>query len=404
MSDIGALNPVYWRKHMKRALKRAAIPHGGLRVARRAVLAVSVLAATVTATAFAFAGPATYAAEGDGGEVNVYSYRQPELIQPLFERFTDKTGIDVNVVFSGKGLIERIKQLGPAAQADLLLTVDIGNLSLAIKEGIAEPVSTETLEEAVPSEYRAEDGSWWGLTRRARVVYASKERVDQDSITYEELADPKWKDRICIRSGQHVYNVALVASMIAHHGEEKTREWLEGVKANLARKPAGNDRLQVKGVYAGECDIAIGNTYYMGVMLTNDEEPEQKEWANSVEILFPNSDDRGTHVNISGGGIAKHSKNKEEAIRFLEFLTSKAAQDLYGSINYEYPVNPRVSISAELRSWGTFKEDKMPIARIAELAPKPYTLRPTPLAKLRNPLAPLFPNLPPKPVTLSPQP
>ncbi|WP_069095314.1 Fe(3+) ABC transporter substrate-binding protein [Methyloligella halotolerans] len=307
-----------------------------------------------------------HAAEDQGGEVNVYSYRQPELIEPLFERFTEETGIDVNVVFSGKGLIERIKQLGPAAQADLLLTVDIGNLDQAVAEGIAAPVTTETLEEAVPSEYRAEDGSWWGLTRRARVVYASKDRVDQDAITYEELAEPKWKNRICIRSGQHVYNVALVASMIARHGEEETKTWLEGVKANLARKPAGNDRLQVKGVYAGECDVAIGNTYYMGVMATNEEEPEQKEWADSVEILFPNSEGRGTHVNLSGAVIVKDAPHKENAIKLLEFLASEEGQALYAEMNHEYPVREGVRWSELVQSWGDFEADDLSLQEIAE--------------------------------------
>ncbi|XSG80935.1 MAG: Fe(3+) ABC transporter substrate-binding protein [Methyloligella sp. ZOD6] len=341
---------------MNFAPARSVAAHCGLRVALGACFAIAAL--TLPASS-------ALAAEDGAGEVNVYSYRQPELIEPLFERFTDKTGIDVNVVFAGKGLIERIKQLGPAAQADLLLTVDIGNLTRAIEEGIAEPVSSETLEKAIPSQYRAEDGSWWGLTRRARVVYASKERVDQDEITYEELAEPKWKDRICIRSGQHVYNVALVASMIAHHGEEKTREWLEGVKNNLARKPAGNDRLQVKGVYAGECDIAIGNTYYMGVMLTNDEEPEQKDWANSVNILFPNSGERGTHVNLSGGVVVKDAPHKENAIKLLEFLASEEGQELYAEMNHEYPVREGVEWSELVESWGDFKADSISLEEIA---------------------------------------
>jgi iron(III) transport system substrate-binding protein len=350
MSDTGALNPAYWRKVMNSASACAAV---------RACLAASLVTTTVALTA-----PAAFAAE-EAGEVNVYSYRQPELIEPLFDRFTEETGIDVNVVFAGKGLVERIKQLGPAAQADLLLTVDIGNLSQAVEEGIAEPISSETLEEAIPAEYRAEDGSWWGLTRRARVVYASKDRVDQDEITYEELADPKWKDRICIRSGQHVYNVALVASMIAHHGEEKTKQWLEGVKANLARKPAGNDRLQVKGVYSGECDIAIGNTYYMGVMLTNEEEPEQKEWANSVDILFPNTEERGTHVNLSGAVVIKDAPHKENAVKLLEFLASEEGQELYAEMNHEYPVREGVAWSELVKSWGDFEADELSLEEIA---------------------------------------
>jgi iron(III) transport system substrate-binding protein len=192
---------------------------------------------------------ATTAVQGEPpGEVNIYSYRQPYLIDPLLKEFSDETGIKVNVIFAEKGLIERIQAEGRNSPADVLLTVDVGNLTQATAAGIAQPISSPTLEAEIPPAYRAEDGQWFGLTRRARVVYASKDRVKQDAITYEELADPKWRGKICVRSGQHVYNVALIASMIAHHGEQWTEEWLKGVKANLARKPAGDDRLQVKGV------------------------------------------------------------------------------------------------------------------------------------------------------------
>ena len=227
------------------------------------------------------------ASAAEPGEVNVYSYRQPYLINPLLKEFTDETGIKVNVIYAEKGLIERIQAEGRNSPADLMLTVDVGNLTQATDAGIAQPIQSPELDAAIPPAYRAADGLWIGLTRRARVVYASKERVKQDTITYEELADPKWRGKICIRSGQHVYNVALIASMIAAHGEAWTETWLKGVKANLARKPAGDDRLQVKGVYAGECDLAIGNTYYMGAMLKNDKEPEQKEWATRSTFCFP---------------------------------------------------------------------------------------------------------------------
>ena len=232
------------------------------------------------ASALALLAPllaAVSAQAAEPGEVNIYSYRQPYLITPLLKEFTDETGIRVNVIFAEKGLIERIQAEGRNSPADVLLTVDVGNLTQAAAAGIGQPISSATIDAEIPPAYRGDDGQWFGLTRRARVVYASKERVKQDAITYEELADPKWRGKICIRSGQHVYNVALIASMIAHHGEDWTEQWLKGVKANLARKPAGDDRLQVKGVYAGECDIAIGNTYYMGAMLKNDKEPEQKE-------------------------------------------------------------------------------------------------------------------------------
>ncbi|MEZ5827351.1 MAG: Fe(3+) ABC transporter substrate-binding protein [Hyphomicrobiales bacterium] len=301
------------------------------------------------------------------GEVNIYSYRQPYLINPLLEEFTKETGIKTNVIFAEKGLIERIQAEGRNSPADLLLTVDVGNLTQATDAGIAQPVESETIISAIPQAYRADDNEWIGLTRRARVVYASKERVKQDSITYEDLADPKWRGKICIRSGQHVYNVALIASMIAAHGEEWTEQWLRGVKSNLARKPAGDDRLQVKGVYAGECDIAVGNTYYMGAMLTDEKHPEQKAWANSVNMLFPNSGDRGTHVNVSGAVLAKYAPHKENAIKLLEFLASDKGQEMYAEVNNEYPIREGVPWSALVQSWGTFKPDPISLNEIAAL-------------------------------------
>ncbi len=313
---------------------------------------------------------ATIALAEEAGEVNVYSYRQPYLINPLFKAFTEQTGIKVNVIFAEKGLIERIQAEGRNSPADVLLTVDVGNLTQATDAGIAQPIQSSALEAAIPPAYRAADNQWFGLTRRARVVYASKERVTLDKIAYEDLADPKWRGKICIRSGQHVYNVALIASMIAAHGEEWTETWLKGVKSNLARKPAGDDRLQVKGVYAGECDIAVGNTYYMGAMLKNDKEPEQKEWANSVNIIFPNTDDRGTHVNISGAVVAKYAPHKDNAVKLLEFLASDQGQETYADVNNEYPVKEGIPWSPLVKSWGAFKPDPISLNDIAALRKK----------------------------------
>lgn len=323
------------------------------------------------ALALLFPLPAdTIATAEEAREVNVYSYRQPYLINPLFKEFTEETGIKVNVIFAEKGLIERIQAEGRNSPADLLLTVDVGNLTQATDAGIAQPIHSSALEAAIPPAYRAADYEWFGLTRRARVVYASKERVKLDKITYEDLADPKWRGKICIRSGQHVYNVALIASLIAAHGEDWTETWLKGVKANLARKPAGDDRLQVKGVYAGECDIALGNTYYMGAMLKNDKEPEQKEWANSVNIIFPNTDDRGTHVNISGAVVAKYAPNKDNAVKLLEFLASDKGQEMYADVNNEYPVKDGIPWSPLVTSWGSFKPDPISLNDIAALRKK----------------------------------
>jgi len=302
--------------------------------------------------------------------VNVYSYRQPFLIDPLLLKFTEDTGIKVNVIFAEKGLIERMAAEGRNSPADLLLTVDVGNLMQAKEAGVGQVVHSQDLEKEIPAAYRDKGGVWWGLTRRARVVYASKERVKLRDITYEDLADPKWKDKICIRSGQHVYNVALTASMIAAHGETWTEQWLKGVKENLAHKPAGDDRMQVKGVYSGECDIAVGNTYYMGAMLQNEKEPEQKEWANSVYILFPNTNDRGTYVNISGAVLAKNAPHKDNALTLMEFLASDEGQQMYAEVNNEYPVKEGVPWSPSVKSWGNFNPDPISLNEIAALRKK----------------------------------
>jgi iron(III) transport system substrate-binding protein len=222
----------------------------------------------------------------------------------------------------------------------------------------------------VPAEYREAEGHWYALTRRARVIYASKERVKQDTISYEELADPKWKGKICSRSGQHTYNLALVAAMIAHLGEANAETWLRGVKANLARKPAGGDREQVRDVYAGLCDLAIGNTYYMGLMQTNTKAPEQQKWAEAVKVLFPDRDGRGTHVNISGIAMARYAPNSDNALKLMEFLVSREAQRIYAEDNFEYPVVADVPVSDRVKSWGELKADKLALDKIAALRKK----------------------------------
>ncbi|MEI2386315.1 Fe(3+) ABC transporter substrate-binding protein [Breoghania sp. JC706] len=300
------------------------------------------------------------------GSVNVYSYRQPYLIQPLLDRFTEETGIKTNIVYASKGLGERIKAEGANSPADVMLTVDIGRLEGAKTLGFAAPLDNDTIRGNIPENFRDPENRWFGLTGRARVVYASKERVDQDTITYAELADPKWKGRICTRSGQHDYTIGLIASIIAHEGTEKAKAWLSAVKENLARKPTGNDRAQVQAIYAGECDIALGNTYYMGKMLTNDKEPEQETWAKSVKILFPDAEGRGSHVNISGMVLAEHAPNRENAVRLMEFLTSDEAQGLYAEVNFEYPLNPHVAPSELVGSWGKLHPDSLPLIEIAK--------------------------------------
>lgn len=300
------------------------------------------------------------------GEVNVYTYRQPALINPLFEAFTAKTGIEVRVVFAENGLVERLAQEGRNSPADLLLSADAGRLVEAANRGLAQPVTSPAILDKIPANLRDDANQWFGLTMRARVIYASNERAPITAITYEELADPKWKGKLCMRPGNHPYNIALFAAMIAHKGEDATREWLKGVKANLAFKPNGNDRAQAKSVFAGECDLALANTYYMGKMLTNNEEPEQKKWAGAVKIVFPSSPQFGTHVNISGMMLTANAPNKDNALKLMEFLAGDEAQMLYAQGNYEYPVNPAVAVDPIVKSWGSFTPDKLNVADVAK--------------------------------------
>lgn len=317
------------------------------------------LAATALAVAVGMGAVAARAA----AEVNVYSYRQPFLIEPLLDAFTQETGIKTNVVFAKEGLTERLKREGRNSPADLVLTVDIAQLRDLEDAGVLQGVRTDTLERNIPAQYRHPEGLWYGLTTRARVIVASKERVPQGEIqSYEDLADPKWKGRICTRSGKHVYNVALTAAMMAHHGEQDAEQWLTGLKNNLARKPQGNDRAQVKAIKEGECDVALINSYYMGAML---EDPEQTEWANAVNIIFPNQNDRGTHVNISGMALTQSAPHKDEAVELMEFLSGDQAQELYAAKNNEHPVKPDAPWSELLKSWGEFKADELPLEAIS---------------------------------------
>ena len=306
-----------------------------------------------------------------GGEINIYSHRQPFLINPFLDLFTAETGITTNIVYSKKGLAERLQAEGQNTPADVVLTVDIGRLFVYQDKGLLASIKSDTLENNIPSHLRSLDNTWFGLSKRARVIIISKNRVGDNEITrIEDLANPKWKGRICSRPGSHVYNRALMASILAANGEIEAERWATSLVDNLARRPQGNDRAQVKAIYEGQCDIAIINNYYFGKLKFSDD-PQQREWTKNLKLIFPNQavEDRGSHVNISGGGVVKHSKNKKDAIILLEFLTSKKSQELYGQINFEYPVNVNVMISQELQSWGNFREDQLSIIKIAELAP-----------------------------------
>lgn len=297
-------------------------------------------------------------------EVNIYSSRQPQLIDPILEAFTAQTGIKTNVVFLKNGMVERLRAEGRRSPADIVLTTDIANLTAIVDAGVTQPVTSDIINANIPANFRDADDNWFGLTMRARIAYTSKDRVaDGELISFEDLADPKWAGRICIRSGLHNYNIALLSAMITHHGEAEAEAWLADVKTNLARKPQGNDRAQIKAVWAGECDVAIGNTYYMGKMLADE---EQVPWANSVNLIFPTIGDNGAHINVSGMAMTAAAPNKDEALQLMEFLTSAEAQQIYAELNFEYPLLDGVPSSELVQSWGQFTPDDTPLTDIAQ--------------------------------------
>lgn len=307
------------------------------------------------------------AVQAQSDELNLYSYRQPFLIQPLMDAFTQETGTKVNIVYAKKGMLERIKAEGINSPADLVLTVDIGRLNDMVEADVLAETRSTKLKAQIPAHLRDPQGRWYGLTQRSRVIFASKERVPADArLTYESLADPKYRGRVCTRSGKNVYNVSLIASMIAHHGEAKAREWLQGVKANLARKPQGNDRAQARAIFEGQCDIGIGNSYYYGKMATNDKKPEQQQWAQAIRVIFPNQDGRGAHMNISGAGVLRSSKSQAAALALIEYLASPKAQAIYAQQNFEYPVIEGVAPDAVTARLGTFKADRIGLAEVAK--------------------------------------
>ncbi len=324
-------------------------------------------ATRLAAAALAGAGFATsLPALAQDQVVNVYSYRQPDLIKPVLDAFTEETGIRTEVLFLDKGLEERIEAEGENSPADVILTVDIARLVAVTERGVTQPVEDETINANIPAEYRDPEGNWFGLTRRGRVVYASRDRVEGDTLTYAELADPAYKGTFCIRTGQHDYNLALFSAMIAHWGEERTEEWMRGFKENLARKPDGGDRNQAQAIAAGECDYGLGNTYYVGLMRNNESEPEQKEWEAAIKVVFPTFEDGGTHVNISGMAMAEHAPNRDNALELMRFLTSDEAQAIYAEQVYEYPVKAGVEASETVQSFGELTADTLPLAEIAK--------------------------------------
>ena len=300
-------------------------------------------------------------------DVNIYTTRQPDLIAPVMDAFTAETGIVVNLAFVDDGLVERLKAEGKRSPADLVMTVDIANLQQIVDADVIQPVMNDVLAANVPANLRSPDNLWFGLTTRARVIYASRVRVaDGEITTYEDLASAKWAGRICTRSGLHNYNLALTSAVIAHAGVDGATAWAAGVKSNLARKPEGNDRAQVKAIWAGQCDISLGNTYYMGQMLADE---EQTAWANSVRIVFPTFENGGTHVNVSGVAMTKAAPNRADALQLLEFLVSPAAQGIYAELNSEYPVLGGAPVSEMVASWGEFTADDVALTDLASNRP-----------------------------------
>lgn len=296
-------------------------------------------------------------------EVNLYTHREPGLIKPLLDKFTNETGVKVNIVFAGNGLAERIQAEGERSPADLLLSVDVATLNQAVALGVTQALTSPALEQAVPAHLRGDNHGWWAISQRVRAYYVSKDRVRDASLTYEDLASPRFRGRVCSRDGLHPYNTALIAAMIAHDGPAGAEAWLKGVRANLARKPSGGDRDIAKDIAAGFCDIGPANTYYIGLMA---KDPAQKAWAEAVRVILPTfSNGSGTHVNVSGVVFARHAKNRANALRLVEWLVSPPAQAIYAEQNHEYPVVQGLPPNDFLTSLGMLKADTLPLETIA---------------------------------------
>ena len=298
-------------------------------------------------------------------EVNLYTTREPGLIKPLLEKFTKKTGVKVNTVFVKDGLVERVRAEGRRSPADILMTVDYGKLLDLVDKGVTQPVKSETLEKAIPANLRDPNGHWFAMSMRARIIYADK-KLGLKAIKYEELADPKWKRAICLRSGQHPYNTGLIAAHIAHHGAAKTEDWLKGLKANLARRPGGNDRAVARDILGGICKIGVGNSYYVGLMRSGAGGEAQKKWGAAIDAILPTFEQGGTHVNISGASLAIHAPNKANAVKLLEYLVSDAAQASYAEGNYEYPVKQGAKIDPIIAALGKLTIDPLKVSEIVK--------------------------------------
>lgn len=312
----------------------------------------------------ALAGFAAAATSAAADEVNIYTTREPGLIEPLLERFTEETGIEANTLFIKDGMPERVAAEGANSPADILMVVDIGNLVDLKEKGVTQAVDSDVLEAAIPAQLRDDEGHWYAMSLRARVLYAAKE-LGLEEFTYEELADPEWKGKVCIRSGQHPYNTALFAAYLARHGAAATEEWLSGIKANTARKPGGGDRDVARDILGDICEIGPANSYYVGLMRSGAGGPEQVEWGDAINVVLPTFEEGGTHVNVSGAAVAKNAPNKEAAVKLLEFLVSDEGQKLYADANFEYPVKPGVMPNEIIAAIGTLEPDSLTLEEIA---------------------------------------
>ena len=296
-------------------------------------------------------------------ELNLYTTREPGLIQPLLDAFTEQSGVTVNSLFVRDGLAERVGAEGTRSPADVLMTVDLGNLLDLVERGLTQPVESATLESAIPSNLRGPNGEWFTLSMRARVLYAARD-LNLSSFTYEQLDDPQWRDRVCSRAGQHPYNTALFAAYIVHHGEAQTESWLRGLTSNLGRTAAGGDRDVARDIMGGICEIGIGNSYYVGLMRSGAGGPEQEQWGAAIKVILPTFEGGGTHVNISGASVARNAPNRAAAVRFLEYLVSDEAQELYAEANFEYPVKAGATVHPIIAALGPLNIDSLPLTEI----------------------------------------
>jgi iron(III) transport system substrate-binding protein len=295
--------------------------------------------------------------------VNLYTTREPGLVRPLIEAFEKSSGVKVNTVFVKEGLAERVAAEGARSPADLLMEVDIGNLVDLVNRGVAQPVKSSVVENVVPANLRDAEGRWVALSMRARVVYAAKP-LGLKAIGYEDLARPDYKGKLCMRSGQHPYNTALVGAYIAHYGPEKAEAWLRGVKANLARKASGGDREVARDILGGVCEIGVGNSYYVGLMRSGAGGPDQKKWGDAIDVVLPTLEGKGVHVNVSGAAVAKNAPNRAAAVKLLEWLLSDEAQAIYAQGNYEYPVSKAAAVHPIIAALGPLTVDPLPVADV----------------------------------------